>query len=107
MLFRSAIGSAHAVTETGEIVVASMTGSQLPAYAYAAEKVIFVVGAQKVVKDLAEAHERISVHVLPLESERAKAAYGVPGSAVNKILEIRGDFPGRVAVVLVEQEFGF
>jgi hypothetical protein len=31
----------------------------------------------------------------------------VPGSAINKILEIRGDFPGRVAVVLVEQEFGF
>lgn len=102
-----AVGSAHAVTETGEILIASMTGSQLPAYVYGAEKVIFVVGTQKIVKDLAEARERISQYTLPLESERAKAAYGVPGSAINKMLEIHGEFPGRISVIFVEQELGF
>ena len=49
----------------------------------------------------------ICEHALPLESERAKAAYGVPGSAINKILEIHGDFPGRIAVIIVEQELGY
>jgi len=102
-----AVGSAHAVTETGEILVASATGSQLPAYVYGAEKVIFVVGTQKVVKDLATARERIKEYTLPLESERAKAAYGVPGSAINKMLEIHGEFPGRIAVIFVEQELGY
>ena len=102
-----AVGSAHAVTETGEILVASATGSQLPAYVYGAEKVLFVVGTQKVVKDLAAARERIKEYTLPLESERAKAAYGVPGSAINKLLEIHGEVPGRIAVIFVEQELGF
>ena len=102
-----AVGSAHAVTETGEILVASATGSQLPAYVYGAERVLFVVGTQKVVKDLAAARERIKEYTLPLESERAKAAYGVPGSAINKLLEIHGEVPGRIAVIFVEQELGF
>ncbi|MFM8279406.1 MAG: LUD domain-containing protein [Candidatus Limnocylindrus sp.] len=102
-----AVGSVQAITESGELVIASMTGSQLSAYVYGAEKVIFVVGAQKIVKDLGEAHARVREHALPLESERAKAAYGVPGSAINKILEIHGDFPGRIAVIIVEQELGY
>jgi hypothetical protein len=102
-----AVGSVQAITESGELVIASMTGSQLSAYVYGAEKVIFFVGAQKIVKDLGEAHARVREHALPLESERAKAAYGVPGSAINKILEIHGDFPGRIAVIIVEQELGY
>ena len=36
-----AVGSAHAVTETGTVVVASLTGSQLPSYAYAAGTLIW------------------------------------------------------------------
>jgi hypothetical protein len=49
------IGSVHAITEDGEILVASATGSQLPSYAYGARFVIWVVGAQKIVKDIAPA----------------------------------------------------
>lgn len=81
-----AIGSVHAVTEDGKVVVASNTGSQLPAYIYGAQHVIWVVGAQKVVKNLDDALDRIYDHVLPLEADRARKAYGVEGSNVVKFL---------------------
>ncbi len=46
------IGSVHAVAETGEVVVASASGSQIPAYAFNARNVIWVVGTQKIVQAL-------------------------------------------------------
>jgi hypothetical protein len=96
----------HAVTETGELMLASATGSQLPSYAYGAGHVVFVVGAQKIVKDLAEATERIATYTLPLEDTRAQAAYGV-NSAINKTLTLHGEAPGRIDVVIVAEELGF
>ncbi|MEY4388361.1 MAG: hypothetical protein RLZZ432_80 [Chloroflexota bacterium] len=101
-----AVGSVHAITEDGKLLIASATGSQLPAYAYGAGHVVFVVGAQKIVKDLAEAHERLETYTLPLEDVRAKAAYGV-NSAINKTLVLHGEFPGRIDVVIVAEELGF
>lgn len=47
-----ALGSVHAVTQAGQLMIASNTGSQLAAYATGALKVIWVVGMQKIVKDL-------------------------------------------------------
>jgi L-lactate utilization protein LutC len=101
-----AVGSANAVTETGELMLASATGSQLPSYAYGAGHVVFVVGAQKIVKDLAEATERIATYTLPLEDTRAQATYGV-NSAINKTLVLHGEQPGRIDVVIVAEELGF
>ena len=101
-----AAGSVHAVTEDGKLVIVSATGSQLPAYAYGAGHVVFVVGAQKIVKDLAEANERIETYALPLEDVRAKAAYGV-NSAINKTLTLHSEQPGRIDVVIVAEEIGF
>lgn len=103
-----ALGSCHALTEDGHIMVASNTGSQLPAYAYAAGKVILVVGAQKIVSGREEGFRRIYEHCLPLESERAKKAYGVPGSAINKVLIINHEnITGRITVIIVNQALGF
>lgn len=102
------LGSVHAVTETGEALIASNTGSQLPAYAFGVGKVIWVVGTQKIVKDREEGLGRIYEHSLPLESERAKKAYGVPGSAVNKILIVNREVqPGRITMILVNERLGF
>ena len=42
-----AIGSVHAITEQGEVFIASASGSQLAAYAFGAGTVIWVVGSQK------------------------------------------------------------
>src|SRR5260221_3452578 len=91
------IGSVHAVTEDGKVLIASNTGSQLPAYVYGANHVIWVVGAQKIVKDFDEGLKRIYEHTLPLESERAHKAYGVEGSFVSKILVINKEIkPDRI-----------
>lgn len=102
------VGSVHAVTQDGQVLIASNSGSQLPAYAYAALNVIWVVGAQKIVKDFDQGLKRIYEYCLVLESERAKKAYGVPGSAVNKILIINKEIqPGRIKLVLVKEKLGF
>jgi L-lactate utilization protein LutC len=102
------VGSVHAITQQGEVVIASNTGSQLPAYAYSSPHVIWVVGAQKIVKDMIDAMKRINEYVLPLESERAKKAYGVPGSNVSKLLVIHKEVtPNRITIVLVKEVLGF
>jgi hypothetical protein len=104
-----AIGSVHAVTEVGEALVASNTGSQLPAYTYGAGKVIWVVGGQKIVPDRETAMKRIYEYVLPLESERANKAYDITsGSHVSKLLIFNREVePGRVTVILVNEVLGF
>ncbi|MFA6105665.1 MAG: LUD domain-containing protein [Patescibacteria group bacterium] len=102
------IGSVHAVTQDGHVLIASNTGSQLPAYAYGSSRVIWIVGAQKIVKDIDAGTRRIYEYVLPLESERAKVAYGAPGSAVNKMLIFsRETQPGRVTMILVNEVLGY
>jgi hypothetical protein len=101
-----ALGSVHAVTRDGALVIASASGSQLASYAWGAANVIFVVGAQKLVPDAESARERIYRHSLPLEDARAYAAYG-QNSRVGKILEIHQEDPGRIHVVLIRQAVGF
>ena len=101
------VGSVAAVTETGSLVVASASGSQLPGYAGAAARVIWVVGAQKVVPDLSTALRRIEEHCLPLENDRAMKVYGRP-SAINRVLILNAEpEPGRGTVLLLRQAIGF
>ena len=101
------LGSVHAVTETGSLVAASMSGSQLGPYATGAGRVILVVGTQKIVPNLEEGLRRIDEYAFPLEDARAQAAYGIH-SGVNKVLVINREFmPGRITVVLVDEVLGF
>ena len=102
-----AVGSVHAVTETGSLVVASGSGSQLPGYAGGAARAIWIVGAQKVVPDLTTALRRVEDHCLPLESARTQAAYGWP-SAINRLLILNAEpYPGRGTVLLLREAIGF
>ena len=101
-----ALGSVHAITREGTLVIASALGSQLASYAWGAANVIFVVGAQKLVRDLDAAQERIHQHSLKLEDARARKTYG-KASRVGKILEIHEDDLGRIHVVLVRAAVGF
>ena len=101
-----ALGSVHAFTRDGTLVIASASGSQLASYSWGAANVIFVVGAQKLVPDADAARERIYQHSLVLEDARAQAAYG-QHSSVGKILEIHQELPGRIHVVLIRQPVGF
>jgi L-lactate utilization protein LutC len=102
------VGSVHAITEQGDVIIASNTGSQLPAYLYGAGTVIFIVGAQKIVKDSETAMKRLYDYVLPLESERAHKAYGVAGSFVSKQVTIHKEVqPNRIHIILIKEALGF
>lgn len=103
------LGSVHALSQTGEFLVASNTGSQLPHIAYTSSNLIFVVGAQKIVNDLGEGLKRLEEYVYPLEDKRSQSAYGV-GSAINKIMIFKGENPmiGRkLKMIIVKEVLGF
>jgi LUD domain len=101
------VGSVHAVTETGALVVASASGSQLPGYAGGAWHRIWIAGAQKVVPDLSTALRRVEEHCLPLESARVEKVYGQP-SAINRLLILNAEpEPGRGTVLLLREAIGF
>ena len=101
------LGSIHALTQDGQAVIASASGSQLPAYTYTAENVIWVVGAQKIVSNLEAALARIRDHVFPLEDARMKAT-GAPGSAIAKILIVEKEImPRQIHLILVNEVLGF
>lgn len=103
------VGSVHAVTQDGKVLIASNTGSQLPAYVYGSPHVIWVVGAQKIVKDVDEGIKRIYDYILPLESVRLNKAYNITtGSYVSKLLIINKEFtPGRITMIIVKEVLGF
>jgi len=102
-----AVGSFHAVTQSGHLFIASLTGSQIPAYAYSAGNIVFVAGTQKIVKDFDQAIKRIYEYSYPLEDKRALLAYKIH-SSVNKILIINKELvPGRITVVFVKEKIGY
>ena len=101
------VGSVHALTEQGQVLVASATGSQLGPYVYGAGTVIWVVGAQKIVPDLETGLRRIYEYSYPLEDARARQVYGV-GSGVNKVMIVNREvMPGRITLILVKEKLGF
>ncbi|MFF7474472.1 LUD domain-containing protein [Streptomyces sp. NPDC008092] len=101
------VASVAAVTETGSLVIASGSGSQLPAAAGGAAKAIWIVGAQKVVPDLSTALRRVEEHALALENVRAQAVYG-QSSAVNRLLVLNAEpQSGRSTVLLLREAIGF
>src|SRR5215469_7070790 len=101
------VGSVHAITAQGEIMIASATGSQLGPAASGAGSVIWVVGTQKLVRTLEQGFRRIQEYCLPLETERTHQVYG-QASAVNKMLIVQGEaVPGRIRIILVKQLLGF
>jgi hypothetical protein len=100
------INSVAAVTEDGRMVVASMTGSQLGPIGFGAGRVILVVGAQKIVPDLATAFRRVEEYSYPIEDAKIQAAFG-RRSAINKLLVLNAEIvPGRVTVILVREPVG-
>jgi L-lactate utilization protein LutC len=100
------VGSAHAITDDGQIVVGSGSGSQLGAYAYAGGNVILVVGHQKLVSDLDEGLRRVREYSLPREYMLMQDA-GFPGSLLAKTLIIHHEPSARISVILVPATLGF
>ena len=104
-----AVGSVHAVTSDGKLLIASRTGSQLPAYVYGSKKVIFVVGTQKIVPDIQAGFQRLDEYTVPLESERINKIYNMTtGSFISKlVIYYREEIKERVHIILVKEVLGF
>ena len=101
-----AAGSVQAVTEDGQVLIASHSGSQLGPYAMGAGRVIWVVGAQKIVKDLNEGLKRIEEYCVPREEEHMQQLYKM-STALNKLLIVTRELrPGRTTMILVKEELG-
>ena len=101
------VGSVHALTEDGSLLIASASGSQLGPLVSGAGHVIFVIGAQKIVSDVTTGMRRIYEYCFPLEDARARRAYGVP-SGVNNILIINKVITAdRVTAIIVSERLGF
>lgn len=103
------LGSVHAATETGELIIASATGSQLSNLVSTSPNIVLVAGAQKIVPTLEEGMKRLREYVFPLEDARMKAL-GYPGSMLAKILIFANEHPmmGRkVRLILVNEKLGF
>jgi len=100
------VGSAHAITDDGVILVGSGSGSQLGPYAYSAGAVTLVVGHQKLVRDHDEGMRRIHEYCLPREFARMQTV-GYPGSLLAKVLTIYAQPGGRIRVILVPETLGF
>src|SRR3989344_6294242 len=103
------LGSAHAIAETGEIVVASNSGSQLPHMVFTSPNLILVVGIQKIAPDVETAVARLKDYVLPLEDTRMKSV-GMGGSFISKLLIIEKEQPfmGRKShIIFVNEKLGF
>ncbi|MBI2627650.1 lactate utilization protein [Candidatus Nomurabacteria bacterium] len=103
------LGSVHALAATGEFVIASNTGSQLPHIVFTSSNLIFVVSTKKIVPTLPDAMKRLMEYVVPLEDKHMKEKYGV-GTAVNKIVTFNGEgkfLKRKVRMILVNEDLGF
>jgi L-lactate utilization protein LutC len=101
------LGSVHAVTKDGTVIVASNTGSQLAPYAASAEHVIWLVGTQKIVSSLEEGMKRVREYTYPLEDERALQTYGMNSFISKWLIVHREVMPGRTTMILIKENLGF
>lgn len=103
------LGSVHAISKRGELVFASATGGQLPAYSYNSQNVIWVVGAQKITNNVAAALERVMGYWLPQENEKQRRM-GHGGSFIGKFLIFEREDPRlhrKIHLLLVNEPLGF
>jgi len=105
---RIAVGSINAITQDGSLFFASNSGSQIPAYSYASEKVVLIAGVNKITPDFNSAFDRIYKHVFPLEKKRVSESNLSSQTDVNKIyIQNREPISGRTTIILVRQSLGY
>src|SRR3989344_1932174 len=103
------LGSVHGLSETGEFVIGSNTGSQMPHIVYSSTNLIFVVSTKKIVPSLDEAIKRLEQHVVPLEDQSLMSKYNIH-TALNKVVIFKGEASSssrRLRMILVKEDLGF
>ena len=101
------VGSVQAIAETGEIIIASSSGSQIGAYSYGARRVILVAGTQKICPSLADAEARTRGWTLE-RHDRWLENRGVAPTPIGKFLVMEHEpVVGRISMVLVPESLGW
>ncbi len=101
------VGSVQAIAETGEIVVASGSGSQIGAYAYGARRVILVAGTQKICPSLADAEARTRGFTLE-RHDRWLEGRGAAPAPIGKYLVMEHEpVAGRISMILIPESLGW
>ena len=101
------VGSVQAIAETGEIVVASGSGSQIGAFAYGARRVIMVAGTQKICPTLAEAEARTRGYTLEMH-DRWLEGRGGSAAPIGKFLVMEHEpVVGRITMILIPESLGW
>ncbi len=122
--------SANAVTEQGELFNVDGNGNRVAAMLYGPKKVIVIVGKNKIVKDIGAAVERLKMVAAPLNAKRLKKntycaekghcvsldnghgcdlTYGCRSNdRICRSYTVMGEqLPGRVTVIIVDEELGY
>ena len=101
------VGSVQAIAETGEIVIASSSGSQIGAYSFGARRLILVAGTQKICPTLAEAEARTRGWTLE-RHDRWLEDRGVAPTPIGKYMVMEHEpVVGRISMVLVPERLGW
>jgi hypothetical protein len=103
------LGSVHGLAATGEMVIASNSGSQLPHIVFTSPNLIFVAGVQKIVPTLADAMNRLHDYVIPLEEVHMQQLYKAH-TYPSKIVIFNRESPmskRNVKLILVNEVLGF
>lgn len=102
------LGSIHAVSETGEILIVNATGSSIPSYSFSSDNVIWIVGTQKIVPSLEDGFKRIREYCVPLEDKRMKSI-GYQGTTIGKYLIFEREINEnrKINLIFVNEKLGF
>ena len=101
------VGSVQAIAETGEIVVASGSGSQVGAYSYGARRLILVAGTQKICPTLTDAEARTRGYTLEVH-DRWLEGRGSSPAPIGKLLIMEHEpMVGRISMILVPERLGW
>ena len=101
------VGSVQAIAETGEIVVASGSGSQIGAYSYGAKRLILVAGTQKICATLAEAEARTRGYTLE-RHDRWLEDQGRVATPIGKYMVMEHEpMAGRITLILIPESLGW
>ena len=100
------LASAPAISETGEIVLVDASGTKIGPI-LTTDKVIFIVGSNKITATYEEALKRTHEWAYPVESARCRAVYKNAGSSFNNMITIRAQVSPRIHVIIVKEPLGY
>ena len=101
------IGSVQAIAETGEVVVASGSGSQIAAYVYNAEHLIWLAGTQKICPSLSDAIDRVRGYTLQ-RHDSWLVGRGRTAAPIGKLMIFESEVvAGRITMILIKESLGW